>query len=555
MASINSSDFINELKFCVDQNDLVKAKALLQFLPDIDAKSQIRALYEVSKAQDRLAYPVLCYILERPLADASVRNRLYDLLLDKSYGNHDLLMEQLAADAIENRLALVRITGELQVQEAIPLLSEYLSQKSDANLLREVIKSLSHMASQSCIRAIADFIYYGDEELKQEAIFALAEIGGPSAIHLLAEAIRGNSRTDQLVIEALAEIQDQTALSRLTQFLNSHYVDVRNWAIDQLIAIGPKAVPVVMENLKEADDDAMVHTLNVLGNIGDKVAIANIQKVLYRKPENPNVRFAAYEALERLPASKAAISLATGLEDPEEQVRLAAARAVDKNLSPILSAGLKNMVAGDDDAAMQIVATLVDAGADNTFESLLEEEAFSKKAITYLSEKAHPDARDHFVALIRNTPMADLADQVMAASTPEEGEKRLTIFAVDDSKMMLRIYKKKLHKMGHASVLFEFPARAIEAILNDKPDLVITDLNMPDINGIQMTTEIRKKYSPKELPIIMITTQSDFVGQHSGQSTARIDAETLKKTGVNMIMNKPFEDADLEANILKLSKG
>jgi HEAT repeat protein len=553
MSKISIAEFIDELKFCIAGQDMVKARALLQFLPRIDPKSQIRTLYEISKGEDRVVHPALCYMLELPLADAMVKNRLYDLLLDKSCANQDLLLAQLQAETLDRRLPLIRIAGELQVLEAIPLLTDFLSQKSDPDLLRETIKALSLMASQTCIRAIADFIYYGDEELKQEAIFALAEIGGPTAIHLLAEAIRGNNRTDQLIIEALGEIQDQAALQRLTQLLNSHYVDVRNWTIDKLVAIGPKAVPVVVENLKEADDDALVHTLNVLGNIGDKSAIPAIQKVLYRRPENPNVRFAAYEAMERLPAAKAAISLATGLEDPEEQVRLAAARAVDKNLSPTLAAGLKNMTAAQDEAARQVVATLVDAGADRAFEALISEEAFSTMAVTHLSSKAHPDVREHYLTLMRNQGFDALADRILAAVQPEKGVKRLRIFVVDDSKMMLRIYKGKLHAMGHAPVLFEFPSRAIEAALQEKPDLLITDLNMPDINGIQLTRELRRKYRPQDLPIIMITTQSDFVGQHSGHAEARIDKATLEEIGVSMVMHKPFADADLADNIRKLA--
>ncbi|MCW7752415.1 HEAT repeat domain-containing protein [Desulfobotulus sp. H1] len=553
MTKISISEFIDELKFCISGKDMVKARALLQFLPRIEAKSQIRTLYEISKAEDRVVHPVLCYMLELPINDASVKNRLYDLLLDKSCACQDLLVQELRAESLDRRLPLIRIAGELQVKESIPLLSGFLSQKSNPDFLRETIKALSLMASQTCIRAIADFIFYGDEELKQEAIFALAQIGGPTAIHLLSEAIRGNNRTDQLIIEALGEIQDQTALERLTALLNSHYVDVRNWTIDKLVAIGPKAVPVVVENLKETDDDALVHTLNVLGNIGDKSAIPAIQKILYRKPDNANVRFAAYEAMERLPAAKAAISLATGLEDPEEQVRLAAARAVDKNLSPILTAGLKNMIAAKDESARQVVATLIDAGADKAFENLIREETFSSMAVMHLASTAHPDTRTHYLTLIQGQGLDDLAQKIMAAVPPEKEARGLRIFVVDDSKMMLRIYKSKLHAMGHTPLLFDFPSRAIEAALQEKPDLLITDLNMPDINGIQLTKELRRRYPETELPIIMITTQSDFVGQHSGQPNARIDTESMKGIGISMVMHKPFDDADLAASIQKLT--
>ena len=48
--------------------------------------------------------------------------------------------------------------------------------------------------------------------------------------------------------------------------------------------------------------------------------------------------------MERIPSPKTAISLAQGLQDPVEAVRMSAARAVDMNLSKPLIAGLKNIV-------------------------------------------------------------------------------------------------------------------------------------------------------------------------------------------------------------------
>lgn len=54
---------------------------------------------------------------------------------------------------------------------------------------------------------------------------------------------------------------------------------------------------MLAENLCSGDPDVQIHSLNVLGDIGDPAAIAPIRKLLHSHPENPNVRFAAYEAL------------------------------------------------------------------------------------------------------------------------------------------------------------------------------------------------------------------------------------------------------------------
>jgi CheY-like chemotaxis protein len=102
--------------------------------------------------------------------------------------------------------------------------------------------------------------------------------------------------------------------------------------------------------------------------------------------------------------------------------------------------------------------------------------------------------------------------------------------------MILNIYKATLHELGFDPVLFEFPASAIEWLQNEKPAMVLTDLNMPDITGVQLTEQVRKKYSPGQLPIIMVTTQNEAQ-----------DNEAAVRAGINKIINKPFNAKSLKS--------
>ena len=117
---------------------------------------------------------------------------------------------------------------------------------------------------------------------------------------------------------------------------------------------------------------------------------------------------------------------------------------------------------------------------------------------------------------------------------------RRRICAVDDSRMILNIYKSTLHELGFEPVLFEFPASALEWLATEKPDMVLTDLNMPDITGIDLAREIRRKYSAAELPVVMVTTQNE-----ASDNKAALEA------GVNDILHKPFTAESLRAVIGK----
>ena len=78
-------------------------------------------------------------------------------------------------------------------------------------------------------------------------------------------------------------------------------------------------------------------------------------------------------------------------------------------------------------------------------------------------------------------------------------------------------------------VLFEFPEAALEWLAKEQPAFVLTDLNMPEISGIELTEKIRKLYSAEQLPVVMVTTQSDIQ-----------DHEAATSAGVNDILKKPF---------------
>jgi CheY-like chemotaxis protein len=66
--------------------------------------------------------------------------------------------------------------------------------------------------------------------------------------------------------------------------------------------------------------------------------------------------------------------------------------------------------------------------------------------------------------------------------------------------------------------------------------MVLTDLNMPDITGVELTVALRKKYTPGQLPVIMVTTQNEAQ-----------DNEAAIRAGVNKIINKPFNAKSLKA--------
>ena len=114
-------------------------------------------------------------------------------------------------------------------------------------------------------------------------------------------------------------------------------------------------------------------------------------------------------------------------------------------------------------------------------------------------------------------------------------EETKTVLLVDDSATMRRMVKATLRGLG--SPRFVEAANGLEAIEQlslAKVDLVVLDLNMPDMHGLEVVTFLRKHAVFQKIPIIILTTRSD--------SDAR---ETVMAAGASLYLNKPFDPATL----------
>ncbi|MEJ2640235.1 MAG: HEAT repeat domain-containing protein [Desulfosarcinaceae bacterium] len=548
MTQIDPQDFIKELRFDIKEKDAIKAKLVLSHLDSVDTATQKMAFFELSRADDRFAIPLIVEVLVRKpeLADTfpALKETLYAKAMDQPKVFRDLLMREMNREV---RLVLVEVAAEIRLEEALPVLMGILNEEHDEKILERVIIALGQIGDASVTTALSEYLYSNHVELVIAAIEALGQLGTPTALKRLSEKLDEDPDLDLMILNVFKKAPGPEALEKLNGCLSSHHAHIRNAAKQILIQLGSRAVPSLMENLKQDDPDLRIHTLNVLGDIGDEAAIPAIRKLLFNEPKDANVRFAAYEVLGRLPVEKGAITLAAGLHDPVANVRTAAASAINNNYAPVLAAGLKNMVREETEETAQIVQAVIEGECDRIFLGLIGEPAFKKTSLRMLGFEAHEAVRTHFQKLLRAEGLEELADRLDQGETAAPKREILKVFAVDDSRMILNIYRSVLHKLGLAPQLYEFPAEAIKDVQRLRPDVILTDLNMPEFSGIELTQQVRQRFSAEQLPIVMVTTQNESQ-----------DNEAALAAGVNRILNKPFTEKTigqaLEAVGIALSK-
>lgn len=102
----------------------------------------------------------------------------------------------------------------------------------------------------------------------------------------------------------------------------------------------------------------------------------------------------------------------------------------------------------------------------------------------------------------------------METSQSQPTQQRLLV--IDDDPVSLMLVQNTLNVVGYTDVITVDHGRAIlDQIKAKQPDLVILDIMMPEISGIDVLATIRKQYTALELPVIMYTAceAADMVSQ------------------------------------------
>ncbi|TNE48414.1 MAG: hybrid sensor histidine kinase/response regulator [Deltaproteobacteria bacterium] len=105
------------------------------------------------------------------------------------------------------------------------------------------------------------------------------------------------------------------------------------------------------------------------------------------------------------------------------------------------------------------------------------------------------------------------------------------ILVVDDSKFMRAFITIQLEAEGYVTTSVEDGRKALELAAAQNFDLVLLDLMMPGLSGIETLSILRQHYSEAELPVIMVTSSDD--SQHIVEALS---------TGANDYIVKPIED-------------
>jgi twitching motility two-component system response regulator PilH len=108
------------------------------------------------------------------------------------------------------------------------------------------------------------------------------------------------------------------------------------------------------------------------------------------------------------------------------------------------------------------------------------------------------------------------------------------ILIVDDSPSQLLGIKRIVEKLGHETLTAEDGAAGVEVAKAEKPDLILMDVVIPNLNGFQATRTISKNADTAHIPIILVTTKD--------QETDRVWG---MRQGAKAYVTKPIKEEEL----------
>lgn len=142
------------------------------------------------------------------------------------------------------------------------------------------------------------------------------------------------------------------------------------------------------------------------------------------------------------------------------------------------------------------------------------------------------------IVQLSDIPDSGLGTMVESLSTQNESDSCQPciprVLCIDDSVVLRQTVEAILQEQGYDAVALGDPLDALGQAFKFKPDLILCDIAMPDLNGYEVCGMLRKATAFRQVPIVMLTGKDGF-----------IDRVKARMAGANDYLTKPFSGLEL----------
>lgn len=117
----------------------------------------------------------------------------------------------------------------------------------------------------------------------------------------------------------------------------------------------------------------------------------------------------------------------------------------------------------------------------------------------------------------------------------------ITILVIDDHPLNLKLASEVLQSAGHQVIAAEDAERALELLEATLPDLVLTDIALPGMDGLQLTRRLKSDQRFQHLPVVALTA-----------SAMKGDESRVLEAGCDAYIAKPIDTRNLGAQVVAI---
>jgi len=119
-----------------------------------------------------------------------------------------------------------------------------------------------------------------------------------------------------------------------------------------------------------------------------------------------------------------------------------------------------------------------------------------------------------------------------------------TVLVVDDDPVILKLLEVNFEMEGFAVLVAHDGEEGIEVARSEQPDVIVSDIMMPRVSGLELVTALKSDPGTSDIPIILLSAKAQNADVRSG-----LDA------GADDYVTKPFEPLDLVDRVNRLLDG
>lgn len=525
---------------------------IFQGFHDKDFLEQVTILNQLSCDRNLAHLPGLIALLENPTGDMSV-----DTMVSNAVNAIFLDHPQEAVKGLDGpgqalRTLCIRACGELLPKQALPELMKLAESSDSADQRHDVLTTLSRYAAASTLPIFQKCSTDEDDYTAALCIEACGRLGDESSIPRLREMLLESQNDEHYAecsirtwktINALASIGSDSALEALAESLHHKNPTARRIITDAIVTTGEGAVPFLLQVFEKDDTDLRILVANLLGFIGSRAGADGLVEALDQGLVTaPNVRYAVFEALGRIGTIKGIICLMDGLAEEDELTLMAVVGGLERQVNPGMVQQVSSRLAEGGETSRRLARVLIASKAVHLFSDLYAEERIGTLLMDALAESHDPDVVAAFDETLSALPYDRERIRADMERLPGLKASTRTALVADDSRSMLAMQQAILTELGYRPVTASDGAQALELAEQQAFDLVVTDMNMPVMDGMELIQELRSMQEYAKTPIIMVTTESE-AGQRS----------LAEDSGVTAFITKPFRPQALKAVIADLT--